>query len=98
MAKFWNVNMDVKLEKYEPNFDTSKPKILGWAKVVLNDKMFVWMTVIQGKNGAFMKFPSVGVNREFMPALGWLENNIEEKIRESVMPTLKEKYFQMSPF
>lgn len=91
--------MKITIEKFEPNFDSaSKDKILGRVKVVLGEKMFIWLTVIQGKNGSFVKFPSIMINKEFTAAIGWIGQNMEARIREAIMEELESQYLSRKYF
>lgn len=83
--------MEIKLDEFIKNTDPTKSSTLGHARVNLNEKMFVYVTVLTGQKGIFVKFPSVKLNGEFRPALGWPSQNIESKIREAIMPEIHKR-------
>ncbi len=83
--------MDIKLQEWEQNTDPAKPNILGHALVSLNEKMVIWMTVMKGSKGIFVKFPSIRIHNEFRSAISWPGQSVETKIREAIMPDLEKK-------
>lgn len=83
--------MEIKLEQFEKNTDSSKPNLLGWARVNLNEKMYVWMTIMKGQKGVFVKFPSIKLHGEFQAAVAWPGQDVERKIREAIMPSINKK-------
>ena len=84
--------MNIKLSQWEPNNDSTKPGLLGNARIDLNEKMYVWMAVMRSSKGnIFVKFPSVRLNGEFQAAIGWPGQNIEGKIRDAIMSDLQKR-------
>lgn len=93
MAKFLIIgrDMEIKLIQFEKNNDPSKPNNLGWALVNLNEKMQMYVSVIQGSKGIFVKLPSTRINGDFRAAVAWHGQNVESKIRDAIVPELEKK-------
>lgn len=84
--------MEIALETYTPPPFGSKPNCLGRVKVILNNRMFVWMNVVKGKGRPFCKFSSIKSGEEYIPVMGWVEDDkMERKISDEVIRKLKER-------
>ncbi len=82
--------MEIDISQWVPNQSTIPDKIVGKVKVLLNGKMYVWMTVLRGKSKPFCKFPSIKSNQEYIPVLGWVDNDkMERTISDEVIRKLE---------
>jgi hypothetical protein len=97
-----DVQMHIKLERFERNKNAaSKEKLAGWIKVILNDRLFVWLKVLQGKKGIYLKFINLMLAKDnFVPGMGWIGRNMENEIQTAISPELtkllKEDYIMKS--
>lgn len=84
--------MEIKVIDWIPDRFNQNPKIIGKVKVLLGGRMFVWMTVLKGKQRPFVKFPSIKLNDSFQPTIGWIEDDKKErKISDEVIAILKNR-------
>lgn len=82
--------MEIEIADWCPDLFKQSDKVAGKVKVILNGKMYVWMTVIRGKSKPFCKFPSMKSNQEYIPVLGWVDNDkMERTISDEVIRKLK---------
>jgi len=86
--------MEIEIEKFEHAPPELNPgPLLGYAKVILQKKMFVWMKVVKGKKGGtFARFPAVKIGEHYNSGFGWLDDPEKEgKISNEVVRILREK-------
>lgn len=85
--------MEIEIADWCPDLFKQSDKVAGKVKVILNKKMFLWLTVLIGKNNNFFcKFPSIKSGELFIPALGWVEDDkMERKISDEVIRKLKNR-------
>jgi hypothetical protein len=83
--------MKVDIIKYSPNTDSRQQSLLGHCLVEINGRLKIWMKVLRGSRGAFIKLPSVRIGEEFLPALIHEDENFEREISNHVLPILVEK-------
>jgi len=84
--------MEIEVIDWLPDLFKQSNAVMGKVKVLLNKKMFVWMTVLRGKSKPFVKFPSFKHNEVYQPLLGWVENDkMERQISDEVIKKLLER-------
>lgn len=85
--------MQVRIENWVKNKDSQKAVVLGWAKVCIGEKMVIWMTVLQSKNGgSYCKLPTCKVGSDYVPAIGWIDASKEKELSEFVRQELQKDY------
>jgi hypothetical protein len=81
--------MEIQVIDWLPDLFKQSDTVLGKVKVLLNKKMFVWMTVIKGKKSNFAKFPSFKHKDVYQPVLGWIDKDeMEREISSEVIKQL----------
>ena len=84
--------MLIEIEEWCPDVWRLKPNLLGHVCVRLGGKMFVWMTVFQGENTPFCRFPRVKYENTLTASIGWIDkDNMEREISDCVIQRLKER-------
>lgn len=84
--------MEIDVDLYAPPPFGSHEKNLGRVKVILNKKMFIWLNVLKGKSCPFCKFQSIKLGEEYIPSMGWVEDDkMERKISDEVVRKLKDR-------
>lgn len=87
--------MQIRIESWQKNHDSSRAAVLGWAKVCLGEKMWVWMTVLQAKSGgSYCKLPTCKVGSEYVPAVAWIDATKEKELSDMVKQELQKGYLQ----
>jgi hypothetical protein len=82
--------MDIKIDQWIPDTFKQNEKVVGHVRVLLNEKLYIWMTVLRGKSKCFCKFPSTKIQEGFVAAIGWTENEkMERTISDHVISKLE---------
>ena len=89
--------MQIRIENWTKNHDSQRAAVLGWAKVCLGEKMSIWMTVLQSKNGgSYCKLPTCKVGSEYVSAVSWLDASKEKELSELVKQELQKGHLNKS--
>lgn len=84
--------MEIEVIDWLPDLFKQSNSIMGKVKVLLNKKMFIWLTVLRGKTKPFAKFPSFKHNEVYQPYFGWVDNDkMERQISDTVIKKLLEE-------
>lgn len=84
--------MEIEIADWCPDLFKQSDKVMGKVKVLLNKKMYIWMTVLKGKSKPFCKFPSIKSGEQYIPVLGWIENDkMERTISDEVIKILLQR-------
>lgn len=84
--------MEIEIADWCPDLFNQDSKVAGKVKVLLNKKMYIWMTILRGKSKPFGKFPSIKSGEVYISAVGWPENDkMERTISDEVIRILKQR-------
>jgi len=83
--------MNITLEEVKQNLDRGKSQVVGWALVNLADKMKIWINVVNGEHGYYLRFPSQKIDGKFVPTVQWINKNMLKQISNAVLNDVKKE-------